>query len=53
MLQMAKIELEIISDIDKYLFVKKETRGGILYMVKRYSKENNKYMKSYDPNKRS
>ena len=53
MLKMTKIELEFISDIDKYLFVKKETRGGILYMVKRYSKANNKYMKSYDPNKRS
>ena len=53
MLKMTKIELEIISDIDKYLSVKKETRGGISYMVKRYSKANNKYMKSYDPNKRS
>ena len=53
MLKMTKIELEFISDIDKYLFVKKETRGDILYMVKRYSKANNKYMKSYDPNKRS
>ena len=28
-------------------------KGGISYITKRYSKANNKYMKSYDPNKPS
>ena len=28
-------------------------KGGISYITKRYSNANNKYMKSYDPNKPS
>ena len=40
-LKKTKIELELISDIDMHLFVEKERSEGI----------NNKYMKSYDPNK--
>ena len=48
MLKMTKIELKLISNIDSYLFVEKGTRGGISYIVKRFSKAINKYMKSYD-----
>ena len=33
------------------LFVEKWRRGGIPYIAKRYSKVNNKHMKSYDDNK--
>ena len=40
-LKKTKIELELISDTDMHLFVEKEMSEGI----------NNKYMKSYDPNK--
>ena len=36
-----------------YLFVEKGLRGGISYIVKRYSKSNNKYMKNYSPMKLS
>ena len=36
-----------------YLFVEKKMRGGISYIAKRYSKANDKYMKSYDNNKPS
>ena len=32
---------------------KKGLKGGISYIAKRYSKENNKYMKNYDPTKPS
>ena len=53
MLKMTKIELELISDTDVHLFFEKEMKGGISYITKRYSKANNKYMKSYDPNKPS
>ena len=37
MLKMIGIELEKISDIDKYLFIEKGTRGGISYTSKRES----------------
>ena len=42
MLKMTKIELELISDIDMYLFVEKEIRGGISIIFKRFNKANNK-----------
>ena len=49
MLKMTGIELEKISDIDKYLFIEKELREGISYIAKRYAKGNNKYLNDYDP----
>ena len=49
MLKMTNIELEKISDIDKYLFIEKGLRGGIYYIAKRHSKANNKYLNDYDP----
>ena len=48
MLKMTEIELEKISDIDKYVFTQKGLRGGISYIAKRYAEANNKYMKVYD-----
>ena len=53
MLKMTDIKSEKISDIDKYLFIKKGLRGGICYIVKRYAKANNKYLNDYDPKKPS
>ena len=50
---MTGIELEKISDIDKYLFIKKGLRGGISYIAKRFAKANNKYLNDYDPKKPS
>ena len=43
-LKMTGVKLEKISDIDKYLFIEKELRGGTSYIAKRYAKANNKYM---------
>ena len=53
MLKVIGIELEKISDIDKYLFIKKGTRRGVSYIAKRYAKANNKYMNDYDLEKLS
>ena len=36
-----------------YLFVEKGMKRGISYITKKYSKANNKYMKSYDVNEPS
>ena len=49
MLKMTKIELELIPDPDMHKFLWKGTRGGISYISNRYSKANNKFLKSYDP----
>ena len=38
---MAKVELKLIPDTDKYIFFGKITRGGIFYISNRYNKANN------------
>ena len=37
MLKITGVDLEKVSDIDMYLFIQKGLRGGISYIVKRYS----------------
>ena len=49
--KITKIKLELITDSDMYIFVEKETRGGFFCIPNRYSKVNNKYLKSYDQSK--
>ena len=46
MLKVTKIEL--IPDPDMDIFFEKDTRGEISYTSNRYSKGNNKYLKSFD-----
>ena len=53
MLKIKKIKLELIPDPDMYIFFEKGTRGGISDICHRYSKSNNKYLKSYDPKQES
>ena len=53
MLKMTKVNLELITDIDMYLMVEKDIRGGVSYIANRYSKPNNKYLEDYDENKES
>jgi len=50
---MTKIKLELISDVDQYLFIEKGLRGGISVITHRKSEANNKYLKEYDSKKKS
>ena len=52
-LNMTKIELKLITDPNMYIFFEKGMGGGDSYISNRYSKDNNKYVKSYDPNQES
>ena len=47
MLDMTKVELEVVSDADMYLFFGKAMKGWAFYISKRYSKASKKYLKSY------
>ena len=49
MLKMTKTKLELMSDVDMFLFIEKGMRGGISYIANRYGKSNNKYMKNFNP----
>ena len=49
MLNMTKVELDLIPDPDMYIFLDKGIKGGVSYISNKYSKANNKYLKSYDP----
>ena len=48
MLKMTKVELEKITDPDKYIFTGKGMKGGNSYISKRYSNWNNEYCSDYD-----
>ena len=48
-LSMTKVELDLISIVDMYLFFEKGIRGDVSYISKIYTKRNIKYLTSYDP----
>ena len=43
MLSMAKVKLELISDVDMYFLFEKGMRDGVSYISRRNSKAKNKY----------
>ena len=50
-LKKTKVKLDLLTDTNMLLMVKKGIRGGICRSVYRYAKANNKYTKDYDKNK--
>ena len=52
-LKKTEVNLELLTDIDMLLIVKKYIRGGISHVIHQCAKANNKYMKDYDKNKES
>ncbi|XP_065639501.1 uncharacterized protein LOC136072267 [Hydra vulgaris] len=52
-LLITKVKLELLSDYDMILMIKKGIRGGISIVSNRLGTANNKYMENYDKNKES
>ena len=51
LLKKTGVELELLTDLEKYLFVERGMPGGISMVSKRYSKANNPLVPDYDPSK--
>ena len=52
-LNMTKVELELIPDPDMFMFFEKGMRGGVSYISNSIAKSATRYLKSYDPKKQS
>ncbi|CAG9794210.1 unnamed protein product [Diatraea saccharalis] len=51
MLKSTNINLELITDLEMLLFIKKAIRGGYMQCSKRHVVANNKYLQNYDKSK--
>ena len=52
-LKKKEVRLELLTDMDMLLMVKKGIRGGICHAIHRYAKANNNYMENYGENEES
>ena len=53
MFNIANVKLELFSDPDMCIFFEKGIRANFSYISNRYSRANNKNLKSYDPQQES
>ena len=54
MLRMTGANIELLTNVDMFLFCEKSVRGGITEVLTRYARCNNKYVpESFNPNKES
>ncbi len=51
-LKSSKITIEIMNDVNQYLFISQGIRGGLSMVVKRYSKANNSFCSDYNPHQK-
>ena len=52
-LKRIQVELDLFTDDDMVLMIKKRIKGGICSTIHRYAKANNKHMSNFDKNKES
>ena len=52
-LKNTRVKLELLTNDDMLMMVKKGIRGGICNAIYRHAKANNKYMKNYNKNVKS
>lgn len=52
-LKMTNVKLELLTDLDMHLFVKKRLRGSINKISKRFANADNSYLSEYDLRKPS
>ena len=53
MLRTTRVQLELFTDITKYIFCELGTRGGISSINHRYARANNEYVVGYDENQKT
>jgi hypothetical protein len=52
-LKMTEVKIELLTDVNDYMFIEKGLRGGVNMIPKRRGTANNKYMCNYDSSKES
>ena len=50
-LRMTGVEIELLTDLDKHLFIEKGIRGGVAMIGKKHCRANNPYTEGYDSSK--